>query len=134
MWRARANGDPAPPSSSFFSPALRRALAMLLLPFSMVPVAVLAPSLVRAPGVLVQRAERVLASAQVGGPPMHRAPSEPLRYPPGASRLERDVFAPVAGPLTPQVGVSPLAEHQTLAEAAHAPLLLVTGEPRGGAR
>lgn len=106
---------------------------MLLLPFSMVPVAVLAPSLVRAPGVLVQRAERVLASARVGGPP-HRAPSEPPRYPPGASRLERDVFAPVAGPLTPQVGVSPLAEHQTLAEAAHAPLLLVTGEPRGGAR
>ncbi len=104
---------------------------MLLLPFSMVPVAVLAPSLVRAPGVLVQRAERVLASAQRT---VHRAPSEPPRYPPGASRLERDVFAPVAGPLTPQVGVSPLAEHQTPAETAHAPLLLITGEPRGGAR
>jgi hypothetical protein len=117
---------------------LRRALAMLLLPFSLVPVVVLSPSLVRAPGVLVQRAERVLAPARtggrVGGPSIHRAPSEPPRYPPGASRLERDVFAPVAGPLTPQVGVSPLAEHQTSEEAAHAPLLLVTGEPRGGAR
>jgi hypothetical protein len=117
---------------------LRRGLAMLLLPLSLVPIVVLSPSLVRAPGVLVQRAERVLAPARgggrVGGPSIHRAPYEPPRYPPGASRLERDVFAPVAGPLTPQVGVSPLAEHQTTAEAARAPLLLVTGEPRGGAQ
>jgi hypothetical protein len=114
-------------------PSLRRALAMLLLPFSLVPVVVLAPSMVRAPVVLVQRAERVVADAQH---PAHHAPYEPPRYPPGASRLERDVFAPVAGPLTPQVGVSAMAEHQTPTEKAHAPILLITGEPEpeGGAR
>jgi hypothetical protein len=106
-------------------------LAMLLLPLSLVPVVVLAPSLVRAPGVLAGKLERALAPAHR---PARHAPTEPARYPPGASRLERDVFAPVARVLTPQVGVSPLAEHQTRAEKAHAPILLITGEPEGGTR
>jgi hypothetical protein len=103
---------------------------MLLLPLSLAPVVVLAPSLVRAPGVLLGRVERVLAPAR---PTARRAPREPARYPPGASRLERDMFVLVAGPLTPQVGVSPLAEHQTRAEKARAPILLITGEPEGTA-
>ncbi len=44
------------------------------------------------------------------------------------------MFAPVARILTPQVGVSALAEHQTREEKAHAPAVLITGEPEGGAR
>lgn len=105
---------------------IRRVLAALLLPASLVPVALLAPTLVRAPATLVVRLERMVASAQHS---VHHAPYEPPRYPPGASRLERDAFAPVAGPLTPQVGVSVLAEHQTPAERARQPILLITGEP-----
>jgi hypothetical protein len=114
-------------SGSSFS--IKRALAMLLLPASLLPIALLAPSLARAPETLVVRLERMVVPARR---PAHRAPQP--RYPPGASRLERDVFAPVAGPLTPQVGVSVMAEHQTRAEKAHAPILLITGEPEGGAR
>jgi hypothetical protein len=110
---------------------LRRGLAMLLLPLSLLPVVLLAPSLARAPATLVVRLERMVVPAQQAA---HRAPSEPPRYPSGASRLERDIFAPVARILTPQVDVSPLAEHQTPEEKAHAPILLVTGEPEGGAR
>jgi hypothetical protein len=101
---------------------LRRAFAILLL-----PVVLLAPSLARAPATVVLRLERLVASA-----PAHRAPYEPPRYPPGAPRLERDVFESVAGILTPQVGVSVLAEHQTREEKAHAPILLITGEPEAG--
>ncbi len=104
---------------------------MLLLPLSLLPVVLLAPSLARAPETLVVRLERIVAPAH---PPVHRTPDESPRYPPGASRLERDIFAPVARILTPQVGVSPLAEHQTSEEKGHAPILLVTGEPEGGAR
>jgi hypothetical protein len=111
--------------------SLRRALGMLLLPASLLPVVLLAPSLARAPETLVVRLERMLAPAQ---PPVRRTPYEPPRYPPGAPRLERDLFAPVAGILTPQVGVSVLAEHQTREERAHAPIVLITGEPEGGAR
>jgi hypothetical protein len=106
--------------------SLKRALASLLLPASLLPVVLLAPSLARAPATLVLHLERMVAPP---GRPVYRAPFEPPRYPPGASRLERDVFAPVAGPLTPQVGVSALAEHQTPEEKAHAPILLITNEP-----
>jgi hypothetical protein len=109
--------------------SLRRALAMLLLPFSLAPVVLLAPSMVRAPGVLVGHVERLVAPARRAARPV---PYEPWRYPVGASRLERDMFVAVAGPLTPQVGVSAMAEHQTPREKAHAPILLVTGEPVGG--
>jgi hypothetical protein len=108
---------------------LRRGLAMLLLPLSLLPVVLLAPSLARAPATLVVRLERMVLPRQH---PARSASSQP--YPPGASRLERDIFAPVARILTPQVGVSALAEHQTREEKAHAPILLVTGEPEGGAR
>ncbi|MGH2854815.1 MAG: hypothetical protein ACRDLF_11575 [Solirubrobacteraceae bacterium] len=112
------------------SPSARRVFAALLLPASLAPVVLLAPTLARAPATLVLRterwAERFVAPAHVR---VHRPPYEPPRYPPGASRLERDVFAPVAGPLTPQVGVSVLAEHATPAEKAHQPILLITGEP-----
>jgi hypothetical protein len=111
--------------------SLRRGLAMLLLPLSLLPVVLLAPSLARAPATLVGRLERMVMPTQH---PARGAPSEPPRYPPGASRLERDIFAPVARILTPQVDVSPLAEHQTREEKAHAPILLVTGEPEGGTR
>src|ERR1700727_2097700 len=123
-WRGRPDaGEPeqAGPNSS-----LRRMFAMLLLPLSLLPVVLLAPSLARAPETLVVRLERIVAPAH---PPVHRTPDEFPRYPPGASRLERDIFAPVARILTPQVGVSPLAEHQTSEEKAHAPAVLITGEP-----
>jgi hypothetical protein len=109
--------------------SLRRALAALLLPASLAPVVLLAPSLARAPATLVLRLERMVVPAQR---PVHSAPYEPPRYPPGASRLERDVFVPVAGPLTPQVGVSVLAEHESPEERAHEPILLITGEPVAG--
>jgi hypothetical protein len=110
---------------------LRRALAMLLLPLSLAPIVVLAPALTRAPGVLVGRWARIVAPAHG---PVYRAPYEPPRYPSGSSRLGRDILEPVAGPLTPQVGVSPLAEHETPAERAGAPLVLITGEPQSGGR
>ncbi len=111
--------------------SIKRGLAVLLLPLSLLPVVLLAPSLARAPETLVVRIERIVVSAHAA---VHRALPEPARYPPGASRLERDVFAPVARILTPQVGVSVLAEHQTRAEKGHAPILLITGEPEGGTR
>lgn len=110
--------------------SLKRALAALLLPASLAPVVLLAPSLARAPATLVLRLERMVVPAHARAYP---APYEPPRYPPGAARLERDVFAPVAGILTPRVGVSALAEHETREEKAHAPIVLITGEPEGGA-
>ncbi len=61
------------------------------------------------------RLERMVVPAHAR---VYPAPYEPPRYPPGASRLERDIFAPVAGILTPQVGVSALAEHQTRQKSA----------------
>ncbi|HXB65166.1 MAG TPA: hypothetical protein VNV42_09865 [Solirubrobacteraceae bacterium] len=124
------HGSPeASPTTNDFP--LRRVLAMLLLPLSLAPVVLLAPSMVRAPGVLVGHVERLVAPAHRAVRP---APYEPWRYPVGASRLERDMFVAVAGPLTPQVGVSAMAEHQTPEEQAHAPILLITGEPLGGRR
>jgi hypothetical protein len=119
----------AGPAATGFS--LRRGLAMLLLPLSLLPIVLLAPSLVRAPATLVVRLERMVVPAHR---PVYRAPYELPRYPPGAPRLERDIFAPVARILTPQVGVSVLAEHQTHEEKARAPIVLITGEPEGGTR
>jgi hypothetical protein len=106
------------------SPSIRRVLAALLLPASLLPVLLLAPSLARAPATLVLHLERMVAPPRVGGAPIHSPPYEPPRYPIGAARLERDVFETVAGPLTPQVGVSPLAEHETALERARRPIVL----------
>ncbi len=128
-WRRRPRAGEAERAGSHAS--IKRGLAMLLLPASLLPIVLLAPSLARAPETLVVRLGRIVAPAQR---PVRRAPHEQARYPPGASRLERDIFAPVARILTPQVGVSPLAEHQTREEKAHEPILLITGEPEGGAR
>jgi hypothetical protein len=107
----------------------KRALAALLLPASLLPVVLLAPSLARAPATLVLRAARLIAPAHEV---VHRAPVEPERYPIGASRLEVDVFAPAAGALTPQVGVSPLLEHAGDVHGAYEPMVLTVGE--GAAR
>ncbi len=128
--RRRQVEQPRPAGSA--AAPIRRALAMLLLPLSLLPIVLLAPTLVRAPATLVGRLERIVAPARVGGEPIYHAPYEPPRYPPGAPRLERDVFESVAGILTPQVGVSVLAEHQTREQKAHAPILLITGEPEAG--
>ena len=111
--------------------SLKRALAALLLPASLLPVVLLAPSLVRAPATLALRAERPLARAVARAltpAKTHREPPEPRRYPIGAARLEVDVFHPVAGAFTPQVGVSPLVEHEWAQERANRPIVLVTGE------
>jgi hypothetical protein len=106
--------------------SLRRALAALLLPASLAPVVLLAPSLARAPATLVLRLERMVVPAHAR---VYPAPYEPPRYPPGAARFEVDAFAPAAGVLTPRVGVSVLAEHESPAERAHRPIPLITGEP-----
>lgn len=103
--------------------SLRRVLVLLLLPGSLLPVFMLSPSLVRAPATLWLRAERFLVTAH------HRArpapPPAPRRYPIGASRLEVDIQEPAAGPLTSQIGVSPLAEHNRWAPGAHQPIVLI---------
>lgn len=111
--------------------SLRRALAALLLPASLAPVVLLAPSLARAPATLALRAERPLARA-LAPAKVRREPPEPRRYPVGAARLEVDVFEPLAGAFTPQVGVSPLAEHESAQERARQPVVLLTGEPAAG--
>lgn len=111
------------------SPPIRRALAALLLPASLVPVLLLAPTLVRAPVTLVLRLERMVAPAHAR---VYHAPYEPPRYPIGAARLERDAFETVAGVLTPQVGVSPLAEHETALERARRPIVLLAPGQEGG--
>jgi hypothetical protein len=104
--------------------SLKRMLAALLLPGSLIPVLVLSPSLARAPATLWQRAERLLAPAHVS---VHHAPPPMQRYPIGASRLEVDAFEVVAGILTPQVGISPLAEHDS--EALVGPLAVLRESP-----
>jgi hypothetical protein len=108
---------------------IRRALAALLLPGSLVPVLLLAPTLARAPVTLLARLERMVAPAHVR---VYREPAEPPRYPIGAARLEVEVFAPTAGVLTPQVGVSPLAEHETALERARRPIVLIAGGQEAG--
>jgi hypothetical protein len=103
--------------------SLRRLLAALLLPASMIPVFVLAPSLARAPATLLLRAERFIAPAH---PRVHRAPPPaPGRYPAGASRFGVDAMDPVAGALTPKVGVSPVAEPVLPGAGATPPIVLI---------
>jgi hypothetical protein len=97
----------------------RRALAALLLPASLIPVLLLAPSLARAPATLWRRAERALAPAQAKV--HHRERSGPAYFLVGPARLEIDAMAPAAGALTPRVGVSPLAEPTWAAEQAAGP-------------
>jgi hypothetical protein len=87
---------------------LRRALGAMLLPVSLIPVLALAPSLARAPATLWRRTERALAPAHAKV--HHREPSGPKYFLVGPARLELNVLTPVAGVLTPQLGVSPLAE------------------------
>ncbi len=106
------------------SPSLRRVLAMLLLPGSLLPVLVLSPSLARAPATLWQHTERLLAPASAPVR-VHHAPPPMQRYPIGASRLEVDVFEPTTGPFTPQVGVSPLAEHAAGVQGPYEPVVLI---------
>jgi hypothetical protein len=108
--------------------SLRRVLAGLLLPASLLPVLLLAPSLARAPATFVLRLERMVVPVHAR---VYPAPYEPPRYPIGAARLEVDVFEPAAGVMTPQVGVSPLAEHESALERARRPIVLIASA--GGA-
>jgi hypothetical protein len=97
---------------------LRRALAALLLPASLVPVLLLAPSLARAPVTLWSHAARALAPAHRT---VHREAPGPRYFLVGPARLEIDVFEDAAGALTPRVGVSPFAEPEWAARAAAGP-------------
>jgi hypothetical protein len=108
----------------------RRTFAALLLPASLLPVLLLAPSLARAPATLVLRLERAITPAHHA---RRRGPGELPRYPIGASRLEVDAFAPAAGVLTPQVGVSPLLEHAGAVRGAYEPVVLIVGGRESGA-
>ncbi len=98
-------------------PRLGRVLAALLLPVSMVPVVVLAPSLVRAPEVLVRHAAHALAPAG-HATYRHPAPQGPRYYLVGPARFEIEAMEDSAGALTPKVGVSPLNEPEWAAQAA----------------
>jgi hypothetical protein len=111
--------------------SLRRVLATLLLPASLLPVLILSPSLARAPATLWQHAERLLAPAHAR---VHHAPPPMQRYPIGASRLEVDVFEPTTGPFTPQVGVSPLAEHARWVHSPYEPVVLIVPFQEASAR
>lgn len=98
------------------APRLGRVLAALLLPVSMVPVVLLAPSLVRAPAVLVRHAAHALAAAHHAAH-HHAAPQGPSYYLVGPARLEIEAMEGSAGLLTPKVGVSPLDEPEWAATA-----------------
>ncbi len=104
---------------------IRRALAALLLPGSLIPVVLLAPSLARAPATLVLRAERLVVPAHAS---VHRAPPAPARYPSGASRFGVDVLNPVARALAPKVGVSPVVEPELAGATADRPIVLIGQE------
>lgn len=101
---------------SLHGPSLRRALAALLLPLSMVPVVLLAPSLVRAPEILVRHAAHMLAPAH-RAVRRHAIPRGPSYYLVGPARLEIEAMEGSAGALTPKVGVSPLDEPEWAARA-----------------
>ncbi|HEY3830471.1 MAG TPA: hypothetical protein VGL57_14855 [Solirubrobacteraceae bacterium] len=111
----------------------RRALNVLLLPASLIPVLLLAPSLVRAPATLWRHTAHALAPAHAKP---HRPPrSGPSYYLVGPARLEIEVLEGSAGALTPKVGVSPFAEPAWVAQAAvagnaqrGAPVLLLRPE------
>jgi hypothetical protein len=120
-WRGRPRGGE--PDSSF---SIRRLLATLLLPASLLPVVLLAPSLVRAPFTLGRRIERAVAPPHVR---VYPAPPEPKRYLLGAPRLEVDVFAPATGSFTPEVGVSPFDEHAAPPRATPDPTALIIEGP-----
>ncbi len=98
-------------------PRLGRVLAALLLPISTVPVVLLAPSLVRAPEVLVRHTAHALAPAP-HTTHRHPAPLGPRYYLVGPARFEIEAMEGAAGTLTPKVGVSPLNEPEWAARAA----------------
>jgi hypothetical protein len=104
---------------SLQEPLLRRALAALLLPISLVPVLLLAPSLVRAPATLWRHTAHALAPAHPRK--IHHETPGPRYYLVGPARLELDVLEDShAGALTPKVGYSPLAEPEWAAQGATA--------------
>jgi hypothetical protein len=96
---------------------LRRVLAGLLLPLSLVPVVLLAPSLARAPMTLVRHAEQALAPARARPRAVRREPAGPAYYLDGPARVEIDVLEE-AGAATPKLGYSPLAEPEAAVRAA----------------
>lgn len=99
-------------------PSFGRVLAALLLPLSMVPVLLLAPSLMRAPAILVRHAAHALAPAHHK---VHHIPPEgPSYFLVGPARFEIEAMEDVAGDFTPKVGVSPLNEPEWAARAAAA--------------
>jgi hypothetical protein len=104
---------------------LKRTLAVLLLPASLLPVLLLSPSLARAPLTYARHWEagvrRLLAPAH----PHRRPRPGPPYFLVGAARFEVDVFEVGAGALTPQVGVSPLAEPGWAVAEADRPLVLI---------
>jgi hypothetical protein len=97
----------------------RRALAALLVPASLVPVLLLAPSLVRAPATLWRHTTHALAPAHHRV--VHREAPGPRYYLVGPARLELDVLEGVAGVLTPKVGYSPFAEPEWAVRVAGGP-------------
>jgi hypothetical protein len=97
----------------------KRTLAALLLPVSLLPVVLLAPSLARAPATLWRKTAHALAPAH--HVTVHRAPSGPRYFLVGPARLEIEVLEGAAGVLTPQVGVSPLAEPEWAVRDAAGP-------------
>jgi hypothetical protein len=100
--------------------ALRRVLAALLLPASLVPVVLLAPSLARAPATLGREVVHALAPAHPRRT-VHREPPGPRHFLTGPARFEVDVLEGVAGGLTPQIGYSPFDEPAWAARAAAGP-------------
>jgi hypothetical protein len=104
---------------SLQEPLLRRVLAALLLPISLVPVLLLAPSLVRAPATLWRHTAHALAPAHPRK--VHHEAAGPRYYLLGPARLELDVLEDSdARALTPKVGYSPLAEPEWAAQSAAA--------------
>ncbi|HEY3758322.1 MAG TPA: hypothetical protein VGL37_01055 [Solirubrobacteraceae bacterium] len=102
---------------SLQAPLLRRVLAALLLPISLVPVLLLAPSLVRAPATLWRHTAHALAPAHPRK--VHHEAAGPRYYLVGPARLEIDVLEDgYAGALTPKVGYSPFAEPEWAAQSA----------------
>jgi hypothetical protein len=85
--------------------SIRRVLALLVLPASLFPVLMLSPSLVRAPATLWRRVIPP-TGAHIVRVSRHPRPELLLI---GAARFEVDAFEPLAGALTPRVGVSPLS-------------------------
>jgi hypothetical protein len=98
----------------------KRTLTALLLPASLLPIVLLSPSLVRAPATLWRKTAHALAPAHHAAA-VHHAPSGPRYFLVGPARLEIEVLEGTAGSLTPQVGVSPLAEPEWAVRDAAGP-------------